>query len=511
MNKESRTINARKNVISSFINKIVLLILAFICRKVFIHFIGVEYLGISGLFSNILTLLSVAELGLGTAMNVMLYKPIVDNDIKRLSSVLYYFKKLYNYISILVLVIGLGLMPFLRYIVNLKDDIPNLYLYYFVLLISTVGSYLFVYKGSIIRADQKSYLINRVELFTTIGITVLKILLIIVFKNYLFYLIVELIRVIAHNLIVSHIADKHYPFIKKHEELSNDEKRKINKDAFSAFVYKFSKTIINSTDNILISILIGTITVGLYSNYYMITHTLESFIALFFSALTSSIGNMIAKESNEKSYFIFKVIQMISFWISAFCTISMFFLFQDFIVMWLGNDMLLDSLTLFSIVLCFFININMRPIISFREGTGMYNKVAWINIIAAVINIVLSIVLCKALGLSGIFFATSISKLVTYFWFEPVVLFRTNFKKNPLHFFLAQVFNLLLAIISFALCYFICNLFELTNVWIWLIKALICFSVVSAIYFVFYFKKEEFSYIWTIVHNLLKKRRSNYD
>lgn len=506
MNSESRITNTKRNVISAFANKILLLIISFISRNFFIDYIGVEYLGINGLFANVLTLLSVAELGLGTAMNVRLYKPIAENDTDQLCRILRHFRKLYLSIAGVVCLIGLGLIPFLPYLVNLENGIPHLYLYYVIFLFNNVASYLFAYKASIIRADQKNYLVNNIELFTTFLVAVLKIIVILCFKMYIFYLLLDFCGTLIHNIVISVIADRQYPFIKKKLSLKKEEKKEINREVSSAFVYKISRTIISSTDNILISVLVGTITVGLYSNYSTITLSLESFVILLFTSITASVGNLVAKETRNKSYSIFKVVQFVSFWVCTFCSVCLLFLSQDFISLWIGKDMLLDNLTLLSIVSCFYLNINSRPLIAFREGVGMYNRVMWINLLSAILNIGLSIILCKLWGLCGIFFATTFSKLLTTFWFEPMILYKYSFEQPIRSYFIAQIKYFLLFILCAVCSYFPLQLIPSGGILFWLLKAFVCFVIINGVFVLVNWKTTEFSYLRQTAKTILKRK-----
>lgn len=492
MNTDSRTKNAKLNIAFSFTNKIVLLILTFIVRKLFINFIGVEYLGINGLFANILTLLSIADLGIATAINVHLYKPIANGDTKKISAIINYFKVVYRVIAITVFVIGMCLLPFLQYIVNLDNDIPHIYLYYCIFVIKNVVSYLLVYKACLINADQRNYKINIIEIFTQITIIIAQIVCIVILKNYLIYLLLSVVQILLHNIIVSFVADKYYPFLKNKEILSKEDKSTIFAEIKSAFLYKISMSIINGTDNILISVLIGTVTVGLYSNYLTITSNIDAFIILLFSSLISSVGNLIAKETREKSYEAFRMIQVACFGISTFCTVSLLFLTQDFIALFFGQGLLLDNLTLIAILANFYITTSMRCLNSFREGVGMYKQIKWATFIAAIINISLSILLCKLIGLSGIFFATSISKLLTFYWYEPLVLYRKHFQMSVKKYFIDNILNFLLLLFCIALCSIPIHFITTVNYLTWFLKAIICLFITGTIYLLFYFRNSSF-------------------
>ena len=509
LNSESRTINASKNITFALIKEIVTLALAFISRKLFIQYIGVEYLGINGLFANILTLLSLADLGLGTAMNVSLYKPIAENDTDKIAGLLGYYKKLYYFIAAGVFAVGIGLLPFLPYLVNLNSDIPYLRVYYVCYVLQNVVSYLFVYKSAIIRADQKTYLVNKVDIITNFACVLLQILSIITLHSYLVFLLISIAGGVVHNIALSVIANKRYRFITKKVTLHQDERKGIFSNVSSMFLYKISWTLLNGTDNILMSVLFGTIYVGIYSNYYALTSTIESFIALVFSALTASIGNLVATANEDRRFETFKTIQLVSFWSCAYISVGLFFLMQDFIQLIFGKELLLDKLTVFAIVLNTFFSISMRPVWTFREGTGMYRKIRYIMLCTAALNLVLSVILGKWIGISGIILATSLSKLSTYFWYEPSILFRDFFHQKPWQYYGPFLQNTLLILFCGAICAVAVSLIKTVSILNWLLKAVICTVVVNGIYLIRYRKTREFSDLLFRVKMVLHGRTAN--
>lgn len=492
LNSDSRTKNASKNAMSAIVNKICVLLLTFIGRKFFIQYIGIEYLGINGLFGNVLTLLSMADLGLGTAMNVSLYKPIAENNTKKLIALMNNYRRLYYIIAFVVTLIGLGLVPFLSYIVNLDNDIEHLYAYYIIFVLKNTVSYLFIYKQSIIAADQKSYLVNKIDVYVNILRVGSQVLSVIIFKNYFVYILIELISVVAHNLCISHIADKQYPFLKKKGELSKDEKKLFVNDMYSAFLYKIAGSILGGTDNILISTIVGTIAVGLYSNYFTVTNNLETFVMLLFTSLTASVGNLVATSSSERRYFTYKSMQMVGNWIGAFVTVCLVYLTQDFIVLWLGYDMLLDKYVLVAVVINMYYTICMRPVWTFREGTGMYRQIRYIMLFTAIINIFLSIIMGRIWGVGGILIATSIAKFVTCFWYEPILLYKNFFKVHPAKYYRDYFINAVMTVLCVIVCYFPIKLIKSISIGGWISKTAICVVIVNIIYFLRYCKTTEF-------------------
>lgn len=507
LNEMSRVENAKRNAMFAVAKKIVTLVLVLISRKIFIKYIGVEYLGINSLFANVLTLLSLADLGIGTAMNVSLYKPIAEKDYKTLAAIIGYFKKIYWAIAAVITVVGMGLIPFLKYIVNMDQDIPHLYLYYIIMVCRNAFSYLLAYKTSIINADQKSSTNDNIVIWLTFAKTVLEVIVVVAFKNFLAYLLIDVLFVVSRNLIVTCVANKEYPFLKEKAELDGEVKKRIRSNVFSLSIYKISYVALNGTDNILMSVLVGTVFVGMYSNYYSVASNIEAMLGLVFMALTPSIGNLVATSKSKDIYRVFNQAQIISYCISGVVCAGLTFLMQDFITLWLGESMLLDKYTVAAIALYQYYAICMRPIWIFREGTGMYRQIRYIMLATAGLNIVLSIVLGKAMGLSGILFATTIANLLTCFLYEPRILFKTFLNTNPMIYYRNYFINALLTLFGMALCYFALKNLTEVSVVIFIIKGVICVSVMSAVYFIRYFKTPEFKELVGRVLSLVTKKQ----
>lgn len=507
LNEKSRVENAKRNAAFAVAKKIVTLVLVLVSRKIFIKYIGVEYLGINSLFANVLTLLSLADLGIGTAMNVSLYKPIAEKDYKTLSAIIGYFKKIYWVIAAVITVVGLGLIPFLKYIVNMDQDIPHLYLYYIIMVCRNAFSYLLAYKTSIINADQKSSTNDNIVIWLTFAKTVLEVIVIIAFKNFLAYLLIDVLFVVSRNLIVTCVANKEYPFLKEKAELDGEVKKRIRSNVFSLSIYKISYVALNGTDNILMSVMVGTVFVGMYANYYSVASNIEAMLGLVFMALTPSIGNLVATSKSKDIYRVFNLTQITSFWISGVVCAGLMFLTQDFITMWLGENMLLDKYTVAAIALYQYYAICMRPIWIFREGTGMYRQIRYIMLATAGLNIVLSIVLGKYLGLSGILFATTIANMLTCFLYEPRILFKSFLDTSPIIYYRDYFINALLTLFGMALCYFALRRLTEVSPIMFVVKGVICVSIMSAVYFIRYFKTPEFKELAQRVLSLVTKKR----
>lgn len=440
---ESRRKNSVRNIAYRMFSQIANVLLKFVSRTFFIHILGVEYLGINGLFSEILQMLSLADLGFGTAMVFSMYKPLKEKDETKLAQLVALYKKIYTVIAAVISLAGIVLVPFLQYLVNLDESIPHLKIYYLLYLANTVSSYLVVYKTCILNADQKNYLISKYNTVFNFASTVGCTLFLYITKNFMVYLIVQVAFTYANNFYCSHVAQKMYPYInKKVEKLPKAEEKHIFDNIKSVFIYKFSTTLVSSTDNMLISILVGTVAVGYYSNYTMVITNITMMINIIFSSVTASLGNLVVEKNHDKNYSVYKTMQFISFVFSTVSICCVYALINDFISVWLGEKFVLDALAVAAIVINMYFSVVLMPIWSYREATGMYRQTKYVMLFTAIINLVLSIVLGKIMGLSGIIFATSISRLATYFWYEPKLLFRQFFKRRVFEYYKSIAINL---------------------------------------------------------------------
>lgn len=507
---ESRTTNSIKNIAFSLFNQLLNILLTFISRKVFIMCLSVDYLGISGLFGDIFSMLCLADLGFGTAMTFSMYQPLAEKNYDRLAGLINFYKKVYRIIALAITAIGLALIPFLPYLVNTETEIEHLTWYYILMLANVVASYLVVYKTSIISADQKGYLTTKYTSVFNVVRTVLQIVFLLLTRNYTVYLVIQVAFTYITNFFNSYIAKKRYPYITKNIILPKEETKGIFNNIKSVFIYKLSSVLITATDNTLISVIVSTTAIGYYSNYTIVSNKIYNIVNTIFYSLTASIGNLIIKENQERRYQIFEIMQSVSLILSTFCLTCLLFLQEDFICLWLGEDFLLDKMTLYAILTNFYFSIVLMPIWVFREATGLYQKTKYIMLATAVINIFLSIILGELIGLAGIIFATSISRLVTYFWYEPFLLFKKYFGKSCLIYFLGIIKSIMTTLVVFGVVYIVSYFIPATN-WIWFFfKAIIIGSISLVLVFAFYHRSEGFKLLrnrlFGLMHGLLKRK-----
>lgn len=433
--QEGRTKKVAVNVVYNFLNQFLTLVLTFLSRTVFIYVFGAKYLGLNGLFSDVLGLLSLAELGFSTAMLYNLYLPLAEADYKRISALMTFYKKVYQMIAGVVLILGLVILPFLRLLVDLEKEIPNLEWYYLFSLANVVCSYSCAHKTALLTADQKNYVVAKISMATNSVKIILQMVAAVLWRNYTIYLVIGTAGVLVNSLLILRVATKQYAYLTCVEKVSREEKKEILKNFSSVFIYKISSVLLTATDNILISTLVGTIVVGYYSNYLMVQSQLVTFYSLVFTSATASIGNLIVKESARRRYEVFESEQAISFILCGIVVPCYVSLINDFIRLWVGESYVLSLGIVCAIGANLYLSCVLQPLWSYREATGLYQKTKWVMLVCAVLNLVLSVLLGLWIGVAGIILASALSRLLTYVWYEPKILYQEYFQKKAVGYY----------------------------------------------------------------------------
>jgi O-antigen/teichoic acid export membrane protein len=502
-----RTINAMKNVITALTGQALSIVVSFIARIYFVKTLGLDYLGVNGLFTNILSILSVAEFGVGSAIIFSLYKPLAEKEEQKVKELLNFYKNIYRVIALIILLGGLALFPFLDVIIKDKPNVPNLNLIYFIFLFNTIISYFFIYKRSLIYADQKSYInsLYQYSFFTLMNIA--QIILLLVTGNYLLFLFAQSVRIILENLLVSRKANKMFPYVKKlkNEKLSKEDRKPIFQNIKAMMYHRLGGAVVSNTDNIIISSFVGVSWVGLYSNYYLITSGINTVCEQFFSSFTAIVGNLNALESKEKSHSVYKVLLLTNFWIFGFSTISLSQLFTPFITQWLGEKFLLNNMIVTLIIINFFITGMRKSTLLFRDALGLFWYDRYKPVFEAAINVLASVPLAKMYGISGVFLGTLISTMLTNFWVEPYILYKYGFKRSSKEYFLKYMVYLLLFVIAGAATMYICD-FITSKTWVaFFVRLIICMLVPNSIFLICFYKTQEFKFLFDRLKGVFKK------
>lgn len=506
----SRTKNSILNITASISGQLLTNVLRWICRIVFIYTLGKEYLGISSLYANILTLLSLSELGLGSAITYSLYKPLAENNIETIKSLMTFFKKAYRWIGISILGLGLCLMPFLPYLMTDSTDVINIYLYYLLYLAQTVVSYLFfAYKAILLTADQKKYIADIVMYILQIIMNAVQIVILFVWHSFLAYTVAVIIYNIVQNMVVAFIVDQKYPYLKEPaEKLTKQQRQDVFSRVYAMSLYRISSVVGTATDNLIISANISVIAVGLYDNYNMIIQVIQKLLKGVFQAFTSSLGNFYVLESRERNEFMFRTLNLANSWLVAFCSVCFAVLLQPFIQLCFGNEYLLDYTVVIIVVSNFATNYMQNVVQIYKDASGLFVRGKYRAVMTAVLNLGISIILVKSIGLAGVFLGSIISRMVTTFWYDAWLLYKYGFHASPLPYFRNFLATMILIVLNTMLIQWITlPLYAATWAGIFL-KGILCIVVVNGIYILIYGRSNEFHYLKDKIISILKKKKS---
>ena len=509
MSKSIKT-NSILNFLSGELGVIVVMITAFIVRTVFIKTLGTEYLGVNGLYSNILSVLSLTELGFGTAMIYSMYSPLANNDMEKLAQLLKLYKKVYIIIGTIVLALGLLLVPFLDVLIKNKPDIDGLTFYYILFLLNSVISYwFFAYRNSILQADQKSYIVNNYTTLFSIIKAILQIILLVCFKSFTVYLITQMVCTILQNLVLAIKVKKSYPvFDKKYKsKLPLNEKKKIFKDVRALLLQKVSFTILNSTDSLIISAFVGINWVGLLSNYIMIEEAITSVLSQIIMSVSASIGNLVAVDDKDRVYSFFNKIYFINYWLYSFSAIALFVLLNPFIELWIGDEFVVSKALVFALVARFLMAGFMNTMSTFRSSFGLFTQGKYLPVAVALINIVLSIGLSYVWGAFGVIIATPITRLIINAWHTPYVIYKCGFQKSVKPFYVKCIGEVVLVGLIMLVMNFISNAVFANGVTIlsFVIMVIITALLPNLIMLAIFYKTQEFRYFKTFLFNAFNK------
>lgn len=487
-------------------------LMEFFCRMAFIYTLSMEYVGVKGLFSNILSILSLTELGVGTVLIYSMYKPLAENNETKLLSLLAFYKKAYMLIACLVGGIGLLLTPFLPYLIKDCPDIKGLHIIYLLYLFNSVCSYLFVYKISILQADQKMYVVTFWNCVISTAKNLVQIAALFLTGNFFLYLIIQPFFTLLNNLFLSRKAEKQYPFLKTKEkpDLSGEEKKEILKNTFAMFNHRVGATILNSTDNLIISRFIGITAVAINDNYVMILNMINLLFNQLFSALTASVGSLNATESAETSYNVFKKLHFANFWFYSFCTTCLFLLLNPLIELILGKRFLFPIPVVAIICLNFYIvGIRKIPLV-FKESMGLLWQDRFKPILESLINLVISIIGVHYLGTIGVFLGTFISMITTSLWVEPYVLFKYGLKMSWKEFWFTNAKYFSFSLFLVVATYLAGTLYQGTLLLVFIYRFVLCLFLPNVLILLFFYRTKAFQGLLSSINpkTLFQKKES---
>ena len=491
----SRRKNSIKNIATSFISNIVTVAAGVVAQAVFIRLLGKDFLGLNGLFSNIITMLSVAELGIGLAIVHELYKPIASNNEKKIKELMSFYKKCYKIIGTTIGVIGLCLIPLLSTIVDIESAPAsiNIYSVYLLFLLESVISYFVSYKRSILYASQKNHIIDIVHILYTILMNAVQILILYTTHDYYLYLITRIVFKFVENIVITTLANKYYPSIRKLRRQSVDPtvKKGILAQMRALFLHRIAGIVVNGTDNVLISKFFGLGTVGLYSNYYLIINAIQTIFSQTSRAVTASVGNLLVTETKEKQFDSFRKIRFLNFWIATFASIATMIIIEPFVSVWIGTDYIMDKLVLITLIINLYQTLMRNAYMSFKEAAGIFRQDKFVPLVEATTNIVFSILFIYLFGLAGVFMGTIASSLVIWFYSYPKYVYKNLFSRTYRSYARETVaYAILFALIATA-TFALSSLIPSGNIWLELILNILLAIAVPNILLLIIFGRTE--------------------
>lgn len=496
---ESRTKNATRNIVFATLNKILSLLLPFVTRTIILYLLGSTFLGLSSLFSSVLSFLSLAELGLSVAIVHSMYKPIAEGNTDLICALLAYYKKFYHIIGTAILIIGTIILPFLPYLI--KGDAPNginIYILFYIYLLNSVLSYFLAgYKQSLLSAHQRSDIISKISIIATLVMQVAQIVILCITRNYYVYALLPIFSTLTINILNAVITDKMYPEYKCRGILSKEQKAKIQKKISGLIGTKLNSVVIHSADSLVVAAFLGLVDTAMYDNYYYLVNAISGFIMLFFSSMTAGTGNSIVTETLEKNYKLFKKLSLLNSWGVGWCCVCLICLYHPFMVIWVGEDLVYPFSVEVCFVLYFYIYNIQRVILMFKDAAGIWYEDRFRPYIAMVVNVFFNFTLVQIIGVYGIILSSVFAFCISVPWAN-YTLFKVLFKKPAMMNLLRMLKDGGIIVCASAITYCICECLG-NSIVDFLCKLIICCIIPNLIFWLFYHKKDEYKDVLSMI------------
>ena len=515
MEQGGRKISVIKNVAAQMTAALVQTLLGFVVRKLFIVYLTTELLGLNGLMTSIIGMLSIAELGVGEAINYSLYKPLANGDHEQVNAIMKLYKKLYIAIAAVIVVLGVALLPFLHIFIDPETTQPMSYIYqiYGLFLIDTFLSYCLAYSRNIITADQKDYIVTNTDTISQIATTVLQMFILIFTRNYILYLIVKMVITFARNLILHIVSRRMHPYIKekKAKKLPGEYIGELKHNVKALFITKISYFIVSGTDNMLLSSFVSLTSVAIYANYITILNLLNKTFNTVFDKAKAGVGNFIALGAEDKLYGLFKNTFFINFLLTSYTTIGLFVVCNEIITAWLGIEFIWPMAIVALLAYNNYSRFILQACECFRGAVGLYSPrpfVKYIALLEGVLNLIFSLAFIFLLEnkVFGVFLGTALSTTVSTI-VVPWIVYKFLFKRPLKEFYFIYVKYFIITLVTLLICSMIANLLytpnHLINIFIGII---VCTVITAVIYLLLFGKTEEFKYLLSLALDILKRK-----
>ena len=508
--QKTRTEYSVMNTTVAFIAQATAIFMGFLTRVVFTRTLSEGYVGINGLFTDILNILSLSELGVGTAITYALYGPIARKEIRKQQILMRMFRTFYRVTATIVLAAGLLLIPFLDVLMKNRPDVDHLILIYLLYLTNSVISYLLIYKKTLVDAHQMNYLTILFHNGFLVLQDILQILVLLTTGNFILFLIVAVSCTFLGNVSMSRKADELFPYLREpcHEKLPAEERQDILKNVKAMLMHKLGNVVVNNTDNLLISSFVGVVSAGIYSNYYLVIGSIRQILDQAFQGVTASVGNLGSTEDKEKIHSVFRQLFFIGQWMYGLAGICLFEMLNPFVELAFGKKYLFQREIVLILCINFFINGCRKSVLIFKESMGLFWYDRYKAIVEAVLNLGISIFLVTRFGIAGVFAGTFCSTVLTSVWVEPYIIYKHRFGKSPWIFFTRYAGNLLVMAVAWWCTDQCCKLITSGPLVTLIFRLVVCAVVPNIILFLSYGRTEEFRAALGLAKRIFEKLRN---
>ena len=423
-----------RNVVVNVGAKMIMMLLPFAIRSVMIYTLGNLYLGMDSLFSSVLNMLSLSELGFSAAIVYAMYKPVAQQDDQKVRALLTFYKRIYRIVGCVILGLGLALLPNIKMFIAEGMAYPqdiNIYVVYLVLLINTALSYfLFAYKNAVLVAAMRNDLDAILDLIRSILSHGLQILVLVALRSYYLYVLVLPLITVVNNIVRSYVIDKRFPQYKGESLLTKAEQKDIMSRVGALIGNKIGAVVFASVDSMVISAYLGLEVLGKYGNYYTIFSAVYAVFSTAYTAIQSTVGNSLVSKNQEENYSLFRKLFAGNAVLTCFSTCCFLFLYQPFMRLWVGENNLLGIEIPALLALYYFIKSTRRICFLFKEAAGMWRETWLMPYISVVVNLVANILMVKWIGLSGVLLSSIMALVVVEIPWETAVFFKRYFQTS---------------------------------------------------------------------------------
>ena len=511
METKSRTEYSARNTTVALVSRLTAIVMGYLLRVVFTHTLSESYVGVNGLFVDIIQVLSLSEMGVGTAITFALYRPIAEGDTEKQKSLMLLFRKFYRVVAVIVAVGGALLIPFMDVFIKDYENVEHLTLIYILYLINTVCSYLLIYKKTLMDAHQLLYIGTFYQTMSWALQDVLQIAALILWHDFILFLLINIATTVLCNVCISVRANRLYPYLKDRQAapLPEKEKKAIFSNIRAMLMHKVGTVIVNNTDNLLLSAFVGLARVGGYANYYLLIGSVRQMLNQVYQGITASVGNLGVTEEEGHIQQVFEAAFFIGQWMYGFAFICLYELLNPFIEISFGKQYVFPEITVFVLCLNFFLNGMRNATLTFRDSMGLFWYDRHKAIAEAVLNLGISLLLVNWLGMTGVFLGTLFSMALTSLWVEPYVLYKHGFHQSCLSYFIRYFMYAAVIGVGWYATDLLCRELVVLGIQgvmqVLAARLIVCLLVPNLWFFIVYGRSREFRFLLVKAKSLARK------